>query len=169
MGRPALVSAPTFVRDCLDRPTPARPEKYQEEIGETQLLLQHYTYRCITLTDACISILFPIIRWRGNDIVFSTEDCLVCALSVKSERRARPTRVDPLLWAFRTPTPLHGMRPHPQIQHGPFFAVSADMRVLQVRCVALPQCPSVVRCHGKFLLAGWKSYGVGPMETFRPE
>lgn len=36
------------------------------------------------------------------------------------------------MWAFRTPTPLHGMRPHPQIHHGPFFAVSADMRVLQV-------------------------------------
>ncbi len=71
-------------------------------------------------------------RWRGNDIVFSTEDCLVCALPVKSERRARPTRADPLTWVLRTPTPLHGMRPHPQIRHGPFFAVSADMRVLQV-------------------------------------
>lgn len=71
-------------------------------------------------------------RWRGVDIVFSTEDCLVCALQVKSERRARATRVDPLSWVLRTPTPLHGMRPHPQIRHGPFFAVSADMRVLQV-------------------------------------
>lgn len=71
-------------------------------------------------------------RWRGNDIVFSTDDCLVCALPIKSERRARPNRADTLMWAFRTPTPLHGMRPHPQIQHGPFFAVSADMRVLQV-------------------------------------
>lgn len=74
-----------------------------------------------------------VFRWRGNDIVFSTEDCLVCALPVKSERRARPTRADPLTWVLRTPTPLHGMRPHPQIRHGPFFAVSADMRVLQVR------------------------------------
>lgn len=73
-----------------------------------------------------------VLRWRGNDIVFSTEDCLLCALPIKSERRARPNRLDPLLWAFRTPTPLHGMRPHPQIRHGPFFAVSAGMRVLQV-------------------------------------
>ncbi|CAN0362423.1 unnamed protein product [Pylaiella littoralis] len=77
------------------------------------------------------------LMWRGNDIVFSTEDCLVCALPVKSERRARPTRADPLTWVLRTPTPLHGMRPHPQIRHGPFFAVSADMRVLQV----LPTLP----------------------------
>ncbi|CBJ28164.1 conserved unknown protein [Ectocarpus siliculosus] len=77
------------------------------------------------------------LMWRGVDIVFSTEDCLVCALQVKSERRARPTRVDPLSWVLRTPTPLHGMRPHPQIRHGPFFAVSADMRVLQV----LPALP----------------------------
>ncbi|CAB1115794.1 unnamed protein product [Ectocarpus sp. CCAP 1310/34] len=78
------------------------------------------------------------LMWRGVDIVFSTEDCLVCALQVKSERRARPTRVDPLSWVLRTPTPLHGMRPHPQIRHGPFFAVSADMRVLQV-LPALPE------------------------------
>ncbi|CAM9456895.1 unnamed protein product [Scytosiphon promiscuus] len=78
------------------------------------------------------------LMWRGNDIVFSTEDCLVCALPVKSERRARPTRADPLTWVLRTPTPLHGMRPHPQIRHGPFFAVSADMRVLQV-LPALPE------------------------------
>ncbi|CAM9947612.1 unnamed protein product [Ectocarpus sp. 12 AP-2014] len=78
------------------------------------------------------------LMWRGVDIVFSTEDCLLCALQVKSERRARPTRVDPLSWVLRTPTPLHGMRPHPQIRHGPFFAVSADMRVLQV-LPALPE------------------------------
>ncbi|CAM9277675.1 unnamed protein product, partial [Laminaria digitata] len=85
------------------------------------------------------------LMWRGNDIIFSTEDCLVCALPIKSERRARPNRSDPLLWAFRTPTPLHGMRPHPQIRHGPFFAVSAGMRVLQV-LPALPEkgIPSTV-------------------------
>lgn len=59
----------------------------------------------------------------------------MCALPVKSERRARPTRTDPLTWVLRTPTPLHGMRPHPQIRHGPFFAVSADMRVLQVHAL----------------------------------
>lgn len=60
----------------------------------------------------------------------------MCALPVKSERRARPSRTDPLTWVLRTPTPLHGMRPHPQIRHGPFFAVSADMRVLQVHISA---------------------------------
>lgn len=68
--------------------------------------------------------------------MFSTEDCLVCALPIKSERRARSTRTDPLTWVLRTPTPLHGMRPHPQIRHGPFFAVSADMRVLQVHALS---------------------------------
>ncbi|CAM9814816.1 unnamed protein product, partial [Discosporangium mesarthrocarpum] len=78
------------------------------------------------------------LMWRGNDLIFSTQDQLVCAMAVKAERRCRPNRSDPLLWAFRTPTPLNSMCPHPKIQQGPFFAVSADRRVLQV-LPALPE------------------------------